>query len=104
MVLVRAGRAWDEMSYTWCRGLLLQPEALCIHDCQLDPVQHFLLAAVFRQQQRVEAGVTCRQLVAVRSVSLDDALQGTQTTNWGPAQQQEQQQLTKQPGAAQSTN
>lgn len=66
----------------------LQSEALCIHNCQLDAVQHLLLAAVLRQQQCVEAGVAGGQLVAVRAVTLDHTLQRTQAANGSPATQQ----------------
>lgn len=63
----------------------LQSKALCVHDSQLDAVQHLLLAGVLRQQQRVEAGVAGGQLVAVWAVPLDHTLECTQATDGRPA-------------------
>ena len=45
--------------------LLLEPEALAVHDRQLEHVRHLARRGVLGQQQRVEARVRRRQLVAV---------------------------------------
>ncbi len=65
-------------------GPSFQPKPLCIHDCQLQPLSHALLAAVTGQQQCIEACVTRGELGAVRPISLDDAAQVAEAPNGGP--------------------
>ena len=59
----------------------LQAKAFSIHDGKLQSVCQLLLALVRGQQQGVEAGVRCWQLVAVSAVSLNNTAEVSQTTN-----------------------
>ena len=52
------------------RGLLFQAKALGVHDGQLQPLHEESLGLVAGQQERVEAGVASRQLLAVRPILL----------------------------------